>query len=125
MGVVNPTYPKPRPTGVQYVLWSGLTASDTGLPVSFPKHSDKTVSIFGTFGGAITMEGTDDVRGDPSHADHVNAAWVPLTDSLDAAAISKTANAGEVLLQNYKWIRPKAAAGVSAVSVAMTCRKDR
>ncbi len=125
MGVIVPSYPKPRPCGVKRVLWAGLTAGDTGRPVSFPNYPDKTLTISGTFGGAGTFEGTDEARGDPDHPDHANAVFVPCTDSLDAAAISKTANAGEVILQNYLWLRPAAGVGVSSISFALTCVKNR
>jgi len=123
MAVITPTYPKPRPADILYVLWSGLTAGDTGRPVGLAQYSDKNVSIYGTFGGNVTMEGTDDPRGNPDHADHASAVWLPITDTLDVSGISKSANAGEAILQNYAWIRPVAGASVSSVNIAMTCKK--
>lgn len=123
MAVITPTYPKPRPADVMYVLWSNLAAGDTGRPVSFSNYSDKNVTIYGTFGGAVTLEGTDDPRGNPDHASHGSAVWVPVTDTLDVSGISKTANGGEAILQNFAWIRPVAAAGVVAANVALTCKR--
>ena len=90
MAVINPTYPKPRPVGVLYVRWA-LGSGDTGLPVNVSKYPDKTITVDGTFGAAVTLEGTNDERGDPKHSDHVNAPWVPCTDTLDTGAFSKTA----------------------------------
>lgn len=119
---IVPTFPKPRPVGTLYVKWV-LTASETGKPVNVSKYPDKTVTFTGTFGGAVTFEGTNEERGDPDHTDYANAKFVPITDSLDAAAMSKTADAGEVILQNYKWIRPKAAAGVTSVAINLVCSK--
>ena len=125
---VAPTYPKPaggvRKQGTKTVRWT-LTASQTGKPVSLPDYPDKTVTISGTFGGAVTFEGCNELRGDGDHTDYANAKYVPITDSLDAAAISKTSDAGEVVLQNYLWVRPKAAAGVSSVNIDLVCVKGR
>lgn len=123
MPVITPTFPRPRPSGVVYVEWK-LAAGDTGRPVNLPQYSDKNLTIssanFATT--AATFEGTDDPRGNPDHADHANAPWVPATDTLDAGAISKTANATEVILQNFAWIRPKATGGTATeIKFNLTC----
>jgi len=102
-----------------------LGSGDTGLPVNVSKYPDKTITVDGTFGAAVTLEGTNDERGDPKHSDHVNAPWVPCTDTLDTGAFSKTANAGETILQNYKWMRPVKAVAAGTVVITLTCNRGK
>jgi len=127
MADIVPTYPKPRPVNTLYVQWI-LGANETGLPINVSKWPDKTLDVNGTFGAAVTFEGTNDERGNPANADYAAFVaangFVPITDSLDTAGFSKTANGGDVLLQNYKWIRPKSGA-ITGVRVNLTCSKGR
>lgn len=125
MPVIAPTFPKPRPSDVLYIQWAGLASGDTGRPVSFPQFADKTLTIYGNLAAqAATFEGTDDPRGNPDNPAHASAVWVPCTDSLDGGALSKTANAGEIILQNYAWIRPvMGGVGATGVNFNLTCVK--
>ncbi len=95
----------------QTVTWSGLTTNDTGQPWPRADYSDKTVQIFGNFGGtgSVSLEGSNDPRviSDPS-----NAVWFTLTDP-SSTAITKTAAAGEQILENPKWIRPSVTLGTT------------
>lgn len=113
----TPVYLETGQSNVVQVSWSGLDGDDTGIPVNMSKCSDKTVHIYSptaTYGAAtVTIEGTNDPRGNPAHADHANAIWTGLTDA-QANAISKTANAIEAILENPLWIRPKTAGGTGS-----------
>lgn len=106
----------------QTVTWAGLTTNDTGQPWELSFYSDKTVQIFGNFGGtaSVTIEGSNDPRvtSDPS-----NALWFPLTDP-GSNAITKTAAAGEQILENPRWIRPNVTLGTTpAITVIIQATK--
>lgn len=121
--VRTPSYPKTGITNVKKVLWEGLDGDDTGRPVRLGKYSDKTVHIFsptGAHGSATTiLQGSNDPKANPDHADHANAKWVVLTDA-QGNAISKTADAIEVIEENPEWIRPSQSGGTASdVTVAL------
>lgn len=93
-----------------------LNAGDTGQPFDGVAFPDKTVQMSGTFGGAVTMQGSNDV---------VNASeWNGLTDP-QGNSVSMTAAGLEAIMENPYWIRPSAAAGVSAVTVRLCCAQSR
>jgi hypothetical protein len=104
----NLTY---RPNIVE-IVWANLTASENGDAAEYPEHGDKTVSITGTFGGAITIEGSND-----------GTTWVGLKDAQSGSAISATSNGIFVIKENTKFIRPVAAAGVAGVKIVVIGRK--
>lgn len=125
--VRTPTFPNTKQTNVVQVLWEGLDGDDTGLPVRASKYSDKSVHIYsptGAHGSATTIiQGSNDPKADPTHADHANAKWVTLTDA-QGNAISKTADAIEQILENPLWIRPSQSGGTSSdVSVSLACKR--
>lgn len=95
----------------QTVSWAGLTTDDTGQPWKLSTYSDKTVQIFGDFGGtaSVSMYGSNDPR---VVSDPTNAVWFLLTDP-QANAITKTAAAGEQILENPRWIRPVVTLGTT------------
>ena len=106
----------------EVVTWV-LANTDTGQPISLHDSSDKTVQIFGTFGsgGSVTMQGSNDPRvlTDPN-----NAVWFSLTDP-QANAITKTAAAGEAILENPLYIRPNCTAGdgTTALTIILYARR--
>lgn len=60
-----------------------LKAGDTAVPLLCPRYSDKSVHIFGTFGGAsVTLQGTND----PALAVYGNIYDSAGTDITQAAA---------------------------------------
>lgn len=91
--------------GTQTITWAGLTAGDTGTPLEYAKFSDKTVQVVGTFGGTVTMQGSND-----------GTNWVTLTSNL-GAALTFTAMGGGLVAENYRYIRPSAGSGVSSVTI--------
>lgn len=124
--VRTPSHPKSKQASVRHVIWSGLDGDDTGLPVRMAKYSDKSVHIYALTShgsGTTVLQGTNDERGDPEHADHANCKWLTLTDA-QGNAISKTDDAIEQVLENPMWIRPSQSGGTNAdVVVALTCKK--
>ena len=95
--------------GSKTVLWETLTATNNaGSLVTLPGYRLESVQMIGTFGGAVTMHGTNDSAG--------SATVVPLKDSA-GSAITTTAAAGFGVAGQMRYVQPKAAAGVSDVDV--------
>lgn len=91
------------------VLWEAVNATDNaGSLVSLPSHRLESVQVIGTFGGAVTMHGTNDPTG--------TAAVAPLKDQ-GGTAISATAVAMFGVAAQMRHLQPKAAVGVSDVDV--------
>lgn len=128
MAVITPTGNDDLPSSTMQYIWSGMTGSDTGLPVFAPNFADKTAHIYAatTFGsGTVIIQGTNDLRGDPTHPDHANANWVTLADA-QGNAISKTSAAIETILDNVLWLRPSISGATAAdVVVSIIGRKVR
>lgn len=100
---------QPQNDGSTIVSWLALNATDNaGSLVSLPSLRLASIQATGTFGGAVTMHGTNDATG--------AAAVVPLKDSA-GAAISATAAAMFGVAGQMRHVQPKAAAGVSSVDV--------
>ncbi len=94
--------------------WEGLTTGDTGRPLNVTAWSDKSIHFFGDFGSGATiiLQGSNDPRANPLHADHANANWITLTDP-QGNSISKTSAAIEQVLENPFWIRPSVSGGTN------------
>lgn len=104
-----------HPTYCVVVEWV-LSGGDTGKPFDGIEFPDKTVQMSGTFGAAVTIEGSNDV---------VNAnVWNTLTDP-QGNLISMTAAGIEAVMENPYWIRPNAASGVNNVTVRLSCAQSR
>ena len=80
--------------------WSGLHQDDTGGEVEWSRLADRSVHVYGTWGGAsVVMEGSND-----------GSNFVTL-DDLTGTAISKSANALFGILQIAAYIRPRVVGG--------------
>ncbi len=90
-----------------------LEANETGDKVEVPRHSDKTIHIFGSFGGTVTIEGGCDPDG--------TADFVILEDNL-GNALSFTAASVKLVGPNAYKMGPKAGAGVSNTTIFLLCR---
>jgi len=117
MAVITPTYTRTGLSRMRNVSWT-LALNDTGAPVKMPQYRDKTVDIYGTFGasGSVTLRGSNK----PDAAAATAGDWFTLTDA-QANAITKTAKAGEAILENPLWISPICTAGdgTTAITVAI------
>src|SRR3990167_10220983 len=106
MAVISVT--KENGTGDSVIFtWSGMANGDTGEPVSFSDYTDRTISITGTFDGAVTLQGSND-----------KSTWVSQKDSA-GTVISDTSNDGNLIGTNYDWTRPSVAAGTTANNKVM------
>ena len=110
---------------VLIMKWDTLGNADTGEPLEVAVFSDKTVHMFGTAAGAaISIEGSNDPRANPSDGDHGNAKWEILTDPA-GNIISTTADSKlEQVLENPWWIRPVTSGGSgTALDVYLLLKK--
>ena len=87
-----------------------LGASEAGLPAVVPHKADKTVHVYGTFGGAVQIEGSLEDIGAPAH-------WEVLRDPQGTLLSGLTARTLKAILENVYLIRPVSGAGVVAVTV--------
>ena len=90
-----------------------LGSSEVGLPVVIPHKADKTIHVWGTFGGAVSIEGS--LESDPVTATN----FFVLRDAAYALISGKTALFGDQIVTHSYLLRPVAGAGVSAVTVRL------
>lgn len=97
--------------------WTAIPNGDYGEPVKISGAPDKCVQFFGTFGtgGSITFEGSNDPRVETNIGSSV---WFALTDP-QANAITKTAAAGEQVLENPVYVRPRVTAGDGTTAITV------
>lgn len=106
----------------QTLTWTGLTTGDIGVAWELSKYSDKTAHIFGNFGttGSVTLYGSNDPT---CLTDQASAAKFVLTDP-SSTAITKTAAAGEQILENPRFIWPEVILGTTpAITVIIQATK--
>ena len=93
---------------VAHILWETLTATNAdGSPFFGAHRPDKTVSVQGTFGGTVTLQGSNEAT---------PVTWFTLNDTTGAALTFTTARLA-LVAENPLWIRPLAGAGVGDVDV--------
>ena len=95
----------------------GAVAGDYGKPVRIPQFSDKSFGMWGTWGGTVIIQGSWDKSSEPAED-----SWQTITEMASTAAISATANAFGLILDNPVWIRPKCTVStVANVNVTLNC----
>lgn len=101
--------------GKTYIYEWDLTDDETGDSVSIAGAADRSVHIFGTFGGAtVTIEGSNESE---SPTDFVGL------NEQDSTAISATSKALFQIEQNVIHIRPVVTGGTSsAIKIRLACR---
>ena len=96
-------------------LWETLTATNNvGARVPVGHRPGKSFHAVGTFGGAVTVRGSNLKDPDVTNPLH----WFALRDPTKTV-ISLTANGGEECLECVLWVSPAAGAGVADVDVWM------
>lgn len=101
-----------RPKGGIRAFWETITSANTqGVGVLFSHFSDKVVQLTGTF-TATTML----IEGSNDSTDGVDGTWETLVDP-QGNALSFTAAGIEQILENPKWIRPRASASGGSTDV--------
>ena len=87
------------------VLWETLTASDVGEAKEYTYFNDRTVQVTGTFGGTVSIEGSND-----------GVNYTTLTDAA-GSALEFTAAGLKLITEAPRYIRPSAGSGVSDIDV--------
>jgi polygalacturonase len=98
------------------MVWTPLTTTNAdGAAIEMPGSSDRTIQFTGTFGagGTVILQGSNFL----SPTAGTDADWFTLTDP-QGNAISKTAAAGEAVLELTRWIRPKVTAGDGTTAIS-------
>ncbi len=93
--------------------WANMATNDDGAPIDYVGHADRTVQVFGTFGGAtVTLQGSLD-----------KTNWATLND-VQGNAIEITAGKIEAVTELPLWIRPLVTGGTGTdVTVKLFMRK--
>lgn len=87
--------------------WTGLLQGDDGGYVTWLQYADRSVQVFGTFGGAtIEVEGSNDA-----------ANWVGLTDP-QGNALSIVSAKIEQIMEACLYIRPRVNGGNGTTSLS-------
>lgn len=102
--------------GAVITQWLLVPADSVGQVVFIPNHSDKTLDLWGTFGGATaSVQGTNDPR---AVTDVENAAWKTLYDYSDTAISYTTAlSKMPVVSTNPLYLRVRVAGGDGTTSL--------
>lgn len=105
-----------------YITWSNMANGDTGSPLQFAGHADKTMQVFGTFGsgGSVSFEGSNDPRVD---SDPDNAVWFTMNDP-QTLPLTKTSAGGDLIIENPRYMRPHVTAGdgTTSITVILACK---
>lgn len=115
---------------IHEIAWTGLDQDDSGAAADQPRFSDKTVHIFGTFGGAtVTLYGSNDPKALVDRSAGTlfgskTASWITLVDSA-GSNIAPTAAALKTIMQNPLYILPVVTGGdgTTSISVIIECWK--
>jgi hypothetical protein len=110
VATVSPTIVWHGYTGVADLYeWSPIAEGDTVAWARIPIKADKSVHVFGDFGGTVTIQGSnEDTPTNP----------VTLT-APDGVALTFTAVGLRSILQPVMWIRPSPGAGVANTTVRL------
>ncbi len=106
--------------GTLTAVWTAMGASVNGAPLEYSKFPDKTVQAYGTFGGTVTMQGSNDPR---VLTDAGNAVWFTLTDN-QGAPITFTAAGAKLIAENPRFIRPSNGSGITATTIVIQAVED-
>lgn len=105
------------------ITWTPLTETNAdGAAIEMPGSADRTIQFVGNFGagGTVILQGSNVL----APVVGTDTDWFTLTDP-QGNAISKTAAAGEAVLELTRWIRPKISAGTGVSVTAMLLVKRK
>lgn len=112
MATIKPTITDVGQTGSGYVfqaVWANVTEADSCQAVQYPEYADKSIQVFGTFGGAsVALHGSND-----------GTNFAALNDASGTVIAITTAKI-KAVLENTVQIKPVITGGASQVlTVAM------
>ena len=114
MATINPSFQRYGEHTV-VATWASIAAGDTINPVGPPyaDYSDRSVQLEGSFGGTVTMQGSND-----------GSNYQSITDP-QGNAIAKSAGAIEAISEATLWVRPSPGVGVTATNITLVMRRGR
>lgn len=100
-------------SNVRQSFWETITATNsTGELAEFPDFPEKTVQVTGTFGGTLTMQGSND-----------GTNFFTLTDVL-GNNVAFTAAGAKKIHETPRYVRPSAGVGVTDVDVTLISARN-
>lgn len=103
-------------TAAFVATWADLALGDTGDSLPFSQYTDKSVQVFGIFGGAtVALEGSND-----------GVHWSPLTDP-QGNDLLITSSKIEMVTEATLQVRPNITGGdgTTALTVCLLCKETR
>ena len=116
MTSITPTYSVPK-VDTHVITYTAIGASTDGIAFESPEYGLKTVQAYGTFGGTVTIQGSNDPLGLTTPT---SAIWATLTTD-GTTALTFTAAGMKKVHENPRFIRAITGAGVSAATVVFNC----
>jgi hypothetical protein len=115
MAAIKPVIKDVSPNGDEscyQVQWTPVASGDTCNAVSFPKHSDRSIQVSGTFSGgtSIAIQGTNE----PAATNFVSLRGP------DSVVIAFTAAGMKAVLENALFHAPLSSSGDGSQSVTIT-----
>ena len=117
---LTPTYLVPK-VRTKVVTYTAIAASANNVAFEAPEYPTKTVQATGTFGGTVTIQGSNDPLALSSPA---SAVWFTCTDGSpggSAADITYTAAGANIIGENPRFMRAISGVSVSDVDVIFNC----
>jgi len=108
-----------------------FTTGDKGTAINLSEYNDTYICVFGTpGGGATTMRGTGDPRGNPTDENHNSTAWAVQKDSdhneISYDSYTTSIAKDDQLLNNPDWLSPEHLGGAAAdVIIILTAKKGK
>ena len=116
MTSLTPTYAVNK-VCTKTITYTAMGASTDGVAFENPEYGLKTVQAYGTFGGTVTIQGSNDPLGISTPA---SAVWATLTAD-GTNALTFTAAGLKKIHENPRFIRAISGAGVSDVDIVIQC----
>lgn len=110
--------------GAVITKWLSVPADEVGQVIYIPNHSDKTLNVWGTFGGATAvLQGTNDDR---AITDVENADWKTLDDHKgNSCSYTSAQTYLAVVYPNPTYIRVKVTGGNGTTSLNFSITSKR
>jgi hypothetical protein len=95
--------------GVKIFEWRGLKNGDVGVPLSWPRFSDRVAEVTGTFGSGGVVELQGSLCADPEQT----PTWVIVRDRRHARLIFSAADGADIrnIADNAFFLRPVVTSG--------------
>jgi len=104
--------------GTKTVTYTDVGASTNGIAFIASEYPVKTVQAYGTFGGTVTIQGSNDPLGLTTPS---SAVWFTLTTVDATTGITFTAAGMKKINENPRFVRAITGVGVTAATIVFEC----